>query len=322
MRNITDDYTPPIWLPGKDIQTIFPSAFRKIQLDTSAKEIEIPTKDDDFLEIDIYDNDPKKVIVISHGLEGNSKRSYVLGMTKYFYDRGYTVVAWNYRSCGSRPNKKPIFYHSGATYDLSEIHLYVKKSFSNAKIGFIGFSLGGNLSLKYLGELKKEASNLNVAGGVAISTPVDLMGASKIITHDALKLYQFRFLRSLRKKVKLKAKEHPEIDLNILKKVNTLYEFDNLLTAPLHGFKNADDYYYHASSIRFLDNINVPTLLLNAQNDPFLSKSCFPDNIKNQLINTLYPKFGGHVGFRPKKLISNQHYWSEKVTFEFMDRLF
>lgn len=307
-------YTRPKWLFSGHLETIYPSLFRKVVAPNPVKE-RILTTDGDFLDIDWYRQNKPKLVIISHGLEGNSTRAYMLGMVNAFLKNDYDVLTWNFRSCSNEMNKQVIFYHSGATYDLD---LVVKHAYDDyEEINLIGFSLGGNLTLKYLGEKGDRISKLH--RGVGVSVPLHLGSSSKKISETKNTLYSRRFLRSLKKKVIEKSGIHPgQITVGALRNIKTLADFDDFFTGPLHGFADAEEYYKVNSSLYFLDQIKVPTLVLNALNDPFLSEQCFPKSLaKSQdQVYFEFPKHGGHVGFSPEN--SSKPYYSEQRAVEFI----
>ena len=313
----TDDYKPPFWLPDGQSQTIFPSIFRKVEGVNYVRE-RIKTDDGDFLDVDFLGHTSKNpqfnnsIIVLSHGLEGDTSRQYITGMVKNFNANGFDCLAWNFRSCSGEMNQTKTFYHSGATHDLESI---VKFSLSKGydKIYLIGFSLGGNLTLKYLGE---KGQNLypEIQKAVTFSVPLHLSSSSKKIGW----LYTKRFNKSLIKKILEKSQRFPEfqIDTSNIVKIKTLKDFDDAYTSQLHGFVDAEDYYEQNSSLYFLDKINIPTLIINAQNDPFLSEECYPFE-KIRTMEKVYfqaPKMGGHCGFYPDDY--QGVLWSEKRALE------
>lgn len=304
------DYSPPYFLFNKHLETIYPSLFRKVDLPAFRRE-RITTPDDDFLDIDWLNQGSDRVVIISHGLEGNSQRPYIKGMAKVFFDNKYDVLAWNYRGCGDEMNKQLRFYHSGATDDLD---IVVKHASSKYKSVFlVGFSLGGNITLKYLGEKGNEAM---VKGAAAFSVPLNLHSSCKRI---ASSIYADRFLRSLKKKVISKSKLMKGIDVNGIDKIKTLIEFDDRYTAPIHGFKNAIHYYESCSSLYFLKDIRVPTLVVNAKNDPFLASDCYPSDISNPSVHFEFIERGGHVGFA--MFSQNGLYWSELRALRFSEAI-
>jgi len=308
------EYDYPKWLFNGHLQTIIPGLFRSdIPLPFERERVNTP--DGDFLDLDWLKQGSENLIIISHGLEGNSRRPYMAGMARQFFSNGFDVLNWNYRGCSEELNNKPIFYHSGATYDLDFIINHAEKPYTSVYL--IGFSLGGNLTLKYLGEARNKTAKIRKA--VAISVPVHLESSCQKISSGENIVYAKRFLKTLKEKVVKKAHKFPdEIPLGILRKIKTLQDFDDHYTGPLHGFKDAHDYYEQSSSLFFLEKIDVPSLILNAQNDPFLSDKCFPISLGRKLDQVWmeFPKFGGHVGFSPRK--SEDIYWSEKRAFEFI----
>ena len=310
------DYDRPKWLFNGHLQTIYPAFFRSLALLPFERE-RVNTPDGDFLDLDWLRNNSQKLVIISHGLEGHSQRPYMVGMAAQFYKNGYDVLNWNFRGCSGIINQKAIFYHSGATYDLDCVIEHAAVNYN--EVYLIGFSLGGNLTLKYLGENRPSMHKVRKA--VAISVPLHLESSSKKISSRENIIYSNRFLKTLKVKIAEKAAFFPkEISLAKLKNIKTLEDFDDHYTGPLHGFENAKDYYTQNSSLYFLDKIPVPTLVLNAQNDPFLSAKCFPISLGRQLdkIWLEFPKYGGHVGFSPRK--KEDIYWSEKRAFEFINR--
>ena len=274
----------------------------------------IQTPDDDFLDIDWLRQRAEKVVIISHGLEGNTSRAYVKGMAHAFFQQNMDVLTWNFRGCSGEVNRQLRFYHSGATDDLDCIvHHAIQKGYK--EIFLIGFSLGGNVTLKYLGE--KDA-HTEISKAAVFSVPMDLHSSCLKISKRSNWIYSNRFLNSLKTKVITKSLTRPELDVKDIHKIKTLIEFDDRYTAPLHGFLNAVDYYRRCSSLHFVESIKTPTLIVNAQNDPFLSESCYP---KAQLkahpfVRFEEPGFGGHVGFA--QFSKNGLYWSEERALSFM----
>jgi uncharacterized protein len=228
----------------------------------------------------------------------------------------YDVLNWNFRGCSGEMNSLPVFYHSGATQDLDAVVGHAAATYKD--IYLIGFSLGGNLTLKYLGETRRQ-NHQKIRRAVGISVPLDLGPSCDLLSKKENKLYSQNFLSSLKQKIRNKALVFPDkMDLSALSGIKTLRQFDDLYTAPLHGFQDAEDYYGQCAALKYLPNIKMPTLILNAANDPFLSNSCYPTDLGMQL-ETLYlefPKHGGHVGFSPRS--PKDRYWSEKRSLEFI----
>ena len=311
-------YQRPKRLLHGHLETIVPALFRKVNGNRAVKRIRVDTPDNDFLDLDWHYNEGDKAIILSHGLEGDSTRPYIQGMARQFYRNGWNVIAWNFRGCSGEMNRTEKFYHSGATYDLETVVEYViGKGIS--QVAVLGFSLGGNMTLKYLGEGKVPKE---VKAGMAISTPIDLVGCSEELAKTKNYLYSKRFLKSLKQKVEDKSQVIPELKrFGPVESIQTIYEFDDKITAPLNGFENALDYYQKCSSVNYVPSIEIPTLLVNAANDSFLSPSCY-DSANFESSENVYleiPKFGGHVGFS-----NYQHkgtYWSELRAYEYISQI-
>ena len=308
------DYLPPFFLYGAHLETIFPALLRRVQLVPYTRE-RIPTPDDDFLDLDWLVKGSGKIAIISHGLEGNSNRAYVKGMAKALHDNGFDVVAWNFRGCSGEMNRQLRFYHSGATDDLDTVLRHVVNTRGYKEIFLVGFSLGGNITLKYLGETDV---NPSIKKAVAFSVPMDLRRSCEKISRPLNRIYSNRFLKSLKSKILEKARYRKELDITKLRSIKTLTEFDDCYTAPLHGFKNAIDYYEQCSSLRFVKNIRIPTLIINTLNDPFLSPECFPAALleRHPFVRLQILSRGGHVGFT--QFNKNGLYWSEQRALEFL----
>ena len=308
-------FSPPWYLFNRHFETIYPALFRKV-INGSNDSVRVITKDKDFIDLDYYNVQSDKTVVLSHGLEGNSKKPYMIGMINILLNAGFNCVAWNFRGCSGIHNKYPYSYHSGATHDLDNIIQKTEYIFPHSKIYLIGFSLGGNLTLKYLGE---NSLNSRIEKAIAVSVPLDLHQSCLEISKNSNWIYTRRFLKTLKRKITDKAKLFPqEINVSAIKEITNLLEFDDRYTAPLHGFKNAIDYYTQCSSINFLEKISIPTLIINARNDPFLSQECYPKNINTGFIKYDYPPFGGHLGFKMSGY--KNKYYHEIKSLEFLSK--
>lgn len=278
----------------------------------------IETPDGDFLDLDWKDNtSSKRLVILSHGLEGNSHQTYVQGMARVFIDAGWNILAWNYRGCSGEINRYVRSYHSGATEDLHTVLEHVYRSYPFTDISLIGFSLGGNMTLKYLGE-RHDTADYRLKSGVAFSVPCDLESSSIKLESLATRLYMERFLKTLRKKIRQKMEAFPgQLEDKDLDRMKTFREFDGGYTAPMHGFSSAEDYWTRSSSRPFIPRIRIPTLLVNALNDPFLAPACFPykEAQNNDFFFFETPRHGGHMGFPS---FNKDNYWSEKRAFEFV----
>jgi predicted alpha/beta-fold hydrolase len=306
-----ENYVRPLFLPNRHLETIYPSLFRKVELQSYQRE-RIETLDKDFLDLDFLRQGASHLVIISHGLEGNTERAYIKGMAKVFFEKCFDVLAWNYRGCSGEMNRQPRFYHSGATEDLKTVIDKVYPIYQS--ISLIGFSLGGNLTLKFLGE--SGATYKKITTAVVFSVPLDLHTSCLEIMKPYNWIYHQRFLKSLKTKVLQKSSQQPTIRVDRLNSVKTLMEFDDHFTAPIHGFANAIDYYTRSSSIHFVEAIQTKTLIVNAKNDPFLSRECFPDLKDHTFVRTENPLHGGHVGFA--HFGENGRYWSEMRALDFI----
>ncbi|MEP6734471.1 MAG: alpha/beta fold hydrolase [Chryseolinea sp.] len=310
---MTKAYHRPWPLFTAHLETVYPALFRKVSNVVYTRE-RIDTPDDDFLDIDWLRNNGSKLVIISHGLEGNTTRGYMKGMARAFFAKGYDVLTWNFRGCSEEMNRQLRFYHSGATEDLQRIVEHaMSKGYKD--ISLIGFSLGGNLTLKYLGERTPPEF---IKRAVAISVPLDLYQSSLKISQRSNWIYSKRFLDNLKEKIIRKSKLLGRLDVAGIEHIKTLLSFDDCYTAPLHGFANAIEYYTHCSAMHYLNGITIPTLIVSASNDPFLSKSCYP---APGFITTSHVTFeetihGGHVGFT--QFNKNGLYWSEERALAFI----
>ncbi|NIJ51645.1 YheT family hydrolase [Dyadobacter arcticus] len=316
----TEALISPKWLPNGHFQSIYPALFRRVNGIKYYRE-KIETSDDDFLDLDwsyAKSTPSETLIILSHGLEGNSTRQYILGMVSVMNQAGNDCLAWNFRGCGGEMNSTARFYHSGATDDLELViqHALTK---GYLQIQLIGFSLGGNLTLKYLGETDREIDT-RITKAMVFSVPMDLKACSLAIILPKNSVYMHRFLRSLHPKVRSKSAIFPDI-IKMADKgvVRTLYDFDHHYTAPIHGFQSADDYYEQCSSMHFVENISIPTLIIHAKNDPIVPVESLPLEIirNHEDVSLVITPDGGHCGFRPATLIDGC-YWSERRALEFL----
>ena len=241
------------------------------------------------------------ILLMLHGLEGGLRSHYVGGIWAVARDRGWQPKMLLFRTCDGRMNKARRTYHSGETTDLDFVIRRLIDEDPARPIGLAGVSLGGNVMLKWLGERGDSAPD-QVRAAIAISTPYDLARSSKAIDSGFSRVYQWNFLRSLKRKAREKMAQHADIcDEKELDSLTTMWEFDDRFTAPLHGFRDAADYYARSSSLAFLEGIRRPTLLLSAKDDPFHSREVLEDvegiAALNPIVTTEFHERGGHVGF-------------------------
>lgn len=310
-------YRPPRWLRSGHLQSVWPSLFRKVNVAEPETEW-LATPDNDELHLDWHRQGSNRLAIISHGLEGHSRRPYVLGLTRALLAEGWDVLAWNFRSCGGVMNRQPRFYHSGATDDLRQVVDHgLAKGYQSVFLS--GFSMGGNLTLLYLGE-QGERVDSRICGAVTYSVPCDLAGSADMLALPSRKIYMQRFLKDLRVKMTEKAQTFPDlIDVSGFDQIQSFHEFDDLYTAPLHGFKDAADYWAKSSALGRLKDIRVPALMVNAADDPFLSAKCFPESpsVLGNHVRLDSPKWGGHVGFVEHS--RSGYYWSERRALTFLN---
>lgn len=320
MPLVSSLYKAPLWLRGGHVQTIFPSLFRKVPAAT-VRRTYIATPDGDAIALDTHAADPQRqsraVVVLSHGLEGNSLRKYMRGMMLRFAAEGWDTVARNLRGCGGRMNRTFGLYHSGQTDDLHSVVEHCL-ALGYERVALVGFSMGGNQVLKYLGENPARVPR-DLSAAAVFSVPCHLPGSARQLDRPENAIYMRYFLRTLRQKVRQKHEQYPHLyPLEGLDAIRTFAEFDGRYTAPVHGFDSAQDYWQRAACLPFLPDIRVPTLLVNAQNDPFLSPECSPAALaaKHAFLHLETPHDGGHVGFT--SVLGAPAYWSEDRAAEFM----
>ncbi|MCK5539070.1 MAG: alpha/beta fold hydrolase [Bacteroidales bacterium] len=279
------------------------------------------TTDADFIDLDIASVQSNKAIITIHGLEGSSNSSYIRSLSQMANQHKYDVIAINLRGCSGEPNLTLGSYHSGKTDDLLEVIQYIEAKNSYKEIHLVGFSLGGNITLKLMGEFATTLPKI-LKTAVAVSVPCDLKGSAEKIDQFSNKLYQYNFLKTLREKAKHKIKRFPNANVSATKVLNAtnFNEFDEYFTAAAHGFKDADDYYKKSSSKQFIKDITRPSLLISALDDPFLSESCYPfvEATHHKHFHLLTPRHGGHVGFY-SHFIKNKNHWLEKQVLNFIE---
>ena len=255
-------------------------------------------------------------IIFVHGLEGSSAAGYARSMSYAALEAGYATHRFNMRSCGGTENLALSNYHSGQTSDLLFVLRQLRQK-NNLPIFLVGFSLGGNVVLKLTGELGREAGSLLTAV-CAVSTPIDLKACSKALGKPGNIIYERRFLQRLRERIRLRHKQAPEIySLEPLKKIRTIYDFDDLYTGPLFGFGNADHYYTTQSSNRFLDKIRIPALLVQAKDDPLIPFAVYdhPAFRENPCLTLVAVEHGGHLGFISRR---RPRFWLDGLVMKWL----
>jgi predicted alpha/beta-fold hydrolase len=295
-------YVAPVWLPGGNVQTIYPFLLRSLTMSSYRRE-RLELDDGDFIDIDWLDNSiDTPLVILFHGLEGGSSSHYARSIMGLLQELGWRGAVVHFRGCSGTPNRLPRAYHAGDSEEIDRILHKIRErdqSFgSNAQLYAVGISLGGNALLKWLGEQGKQACHV-IDGAVTVSAPLDLIAAGKALDSGFNRFYTQHFLSTLKKKALEKLDRFPGLfDATAVAECATLYQFDNLVTAPLHGFSNTDEYWTLSSSKPWLKYIQVPTLIINARNDPFMPSSVLPAQADVSCAVTLeFPAQGGHVGF-------------------------
>jgi hypothetical protein len=258
-----------------------------------------------------------RLLIGLHGLEGSARRPYIKGMAQFFNQRGWDAVGLNFRSCSGEPNRLLRSYHIGETGDLSFVITHALATGRYRYIALVGFSLGGNVLLKYLGE-SPDSLPKEVVGGVAFSVPCDVKSANQQIDRWHNWHYRQRFMDGLNAKMRLKAEMFPDLLQLPERMPRDFQEFDDTFTAPIHGFDSADHYWTSSSSQHYIPTIRKPALLINASDDSFLSPSCYPYELAehHRCFYLEVPSGGGHVGFVTRR--NQGTYWSEERAFEFI----
>lgn len=325
---MSDDliYSPAWWIPGGHLQTLWGKFFRR-QSPAPTRVERWDTSDGDFLEVHRIDSDrgtPR--VLLLHGLEGTIRSHYAQGLLNEAARRGWGADLLIFRSCGSEPNKAKRFYHSGETGDLVFALDKVTAAYPDAPVALAGVSLGGNVLLKFLGE-RGNSLPPQLKAAAAISAPFDLSRSSMRISRGFSRVYQRFFLGSLRRKALEKAARYPDLAaVDRIRGLRTLADFDDLITGPLHGFKDARDYYEKSSSLQYLARIRLTTLLLNAVDDPMLPPAVLTEvrqiADRNPALHVQFTKKGGHAGFVAGSRPWRPFYYAEHRVGEFFANAF
>jgi uncharacterized protein len=311
-------YVAPSWLLGGNAQTIYPFLLRSLIIPAYQRE-RLELDDGDFIDIDWLDNSADRpLVVMFHGLEGDSSSHYARSIMGLLQEIGWRGAVVHFRGCSGTPNRLPRAYHAGDSEEIDRIlHKIIDKNHSlgsNAQLYVIGISLGGNALLKWLGEQGKKACYM-IDGAATVSVPLDLTAAGKALDSGFNQIYTQHFLGTLKKKVLKKLDNFPGLfDAVAVAECTTLYQFDNLVTAPLHGFSNTDEYWTLSSSKPWLKHIQVPTLVINARNDPFMPSNFLPVQADVSCSVLLeFPSEGGHVGFLSSPFPGNLKWLPQRI---------
>ncbi len=318
MPLITDsDYRPPFPFRNGHVNTVYAALCRSAPSAGYRRE-RWDTPDGDFLDMDwAAEGQSNKLLLALHGMEGSSDRQYIKGLLKLFTQHGWDGLALNFRGCSGEPNRLARAYHMGETGDLHFVLQQVRALGRYEEIVLAGFSLGGNVIVKYLGE-QGNALAPEIQKAVVFSVPCDILSAEKAIAQPINRPYVLRFLHTLNPKMLAKAARFPDLIDASPPLPRSLREFDNRFTAPLHGFQDAEDYWTRSSSLPYIEQVAIPLLMVNAMDDSFLSPECYPRELAERLPNFFLetPRYGGHVGF--VTFGAPGGYWSEQRALEFV----
>ena len=318
-------FRPAWWLPGPHLQTLGARFLRsRLDVPTHRERFELP--DGDFVDLDFAfepppsnGTDPRPLVLVLHGMEGSARSGYALEIYRVLREHGMAAVGLNFRSCSGELNRLPRLYHSGETEDLQRVLLALTRRFPGRRRGAIGVSLGGNVLLKYLGETGRAARS-QLEAAVAVSVPFDLSAGADALLRPGGRLYSTYLLRRLRWKVEAKRGIMPvEVDVTRALRARSIREFDDAATAPLHGFRSAEDYYQRSSSAGYLEAIRIPTLLLHSRDDPFLPQARLPRQAieANPDLTAVFTSRGGHIGFVARSSPMRPFFWAEQEAARF-----
>ena len=296
MPLVKTSYRAPYHLPGGLIQTV--AAGRKHRPSISMERETLTLSDGDFIDLDWVSNNNNQLIIVTHGLEGSSRSQYIVDLILECNPNKYDILVWNCRSCSGRMNKLQKLYHHGEIEDISEVVSHVLNTKKYNKLHLAGFSMGGNISIKFLSQNKELA--MEITSCAVVSSPCDLRGSSNAMDRPMNFLLRKYFMRNIYKKLAAKEAQFPgSFPMEEFHKLKSWNKFDELFIAPFSGFNSVDEFYYDASANNFIEGVTTPLYLLNAKNDPVLPQSCHPiaqakksDNLFLEL-----PRTGGHVYF-------------------------
>jgi hypothetical protein len=322
MPLISSTYRAPHWLPGGHVQTIVAARLVPLPEVRYCRE-RWDTPDGDFVDVDFALPEPERAsapaLVLFHGLEGCSRSHYALAIMRHFADRGWRGMVVHFRGCSGEPNQLPRAYHSGDSDECDWILSRVHGRWPEAKLHAAGISLGGNVLAKWLGEREEDAGF--IAAAASVGSPLDLAAGGAALARGFNLVYTQMFLSTLKSKALAKTRQFPGIaDPDKLRASRDLYDFDNAFTAPVHGFRNADDYWARASGKPWLPGVKVPHLVLNARNDPFVPAASLPrEHEVSKSVLLEQPEQGGHIGFVQGRPPGNLDFLPRRL-FDFFER--
>lgn len=319
MPHISTKYPgPPLFLRNGTVETIYAALWRKApEVPYERERRELP--DGDFIDLDWIKQGSPKLAVLVHGLEGNSGRPYIRAMASLYFEKGWDVLAWNSRSCSGELNRNFRLYSHADIDDLQLVLNEILNSSTYAHVSLTGMSMGGNMVLKYAGVEGKSLKHSALKAVTAISTPLDLRAAARNLDRPDMFIFNWKFSQNLKKKIKAKGQQFPgKLDLEKLDQLECWEDFDRYFTVPLGDYENVDEFYQLGSGLNYLSGIEVPTLIINAQNDPILTEESIDFKLpkSKSFLHAELPKYGGHVAFTLK---NNTYNWSEMRSWSFAE---
>lgn len=312
LRHSTYKKAPLLQFNG-DLQSILP-AYRKVTGVHYERE-RITTSDNDFLDLDWIDSKSRKLVLLTHGLEGDSSRPYMLGTAKMFAKNGWDVLSWNCRSCSGEMNRTFRLYNHGEIGDIETVLNYALQKKNYEEVVLIGYSMGGNVSLKFAAV----SQHPSVKKVVAFSSPLEMRTSTAILDNPSRYIYKAYFKKGILPKVKIKAQQFPNL-LNMaeVERAKTWEEQQNLFFVKINGYKSIDDFYEKGSALNFIPQLKIPVLIVQAQNDPMLTPECSPIQLaeNHKFIHLETPLQGGHCGFMLPN--DREHTWAEYRAWDFV----
>jgi uncharacterized protein len=304
----------PFWQFGGNLQSILP-AYRLVTGVQYERE-RIETSDKDFLDLDWIFKKNRKLIILTHGLEGNSTRPYILGMAKMFSKNGWDVLAWNCRSCSGEMNRAFRLYNHGEIGDIEAVlnHALLRNNYD--EVALVGFSMGGNVSLKFAAV----SQHPSVKKVVAFSAPLEMRTSTAILDFPSRYIYKAYFKKGILPKVKKKAQQFPDrLSLKAVEAAKSWEAQQQLFFVSINGYASIDDFYERGSALNFIDQLKIPALIVQAQNDPMLTAECSPTQLaeNHAFIHLETPEQGGHCGFMLPD--DKEHSWAEYRAWEFVN---
>jgi predicted alpha/beta-fold hydrolase len=319
-------FRPAWWLRNSHLQTIYPALFRKVSSPSDYRREHITTPDQDFIDVDFCGTGKQPLIILLHGLTGSSKSAYIQGLQSELLKQGFRSAALNFRGCSGQSNNTARCYHSGETEDIHFLYQTLRQREPDTRMGAVGFSLGGNVLLKWLGE---QGQNLDLFAAVAVSVPLLLGNCATKLDNGLSRLYRRNLLQDLKIYMQDKLKHLERINqpvhadrikaLGDLSTITSFWQYDDRVVARLHGFQDVHDYYRRSSSRQFLKSITVPTLLIQAIDDPFMTHDILPglDEI-SPTVQLEFTPHGGHVGFISGHIPLRPRFWLEQRIPQFL----